>query len=171
MSYANTYANPHAFSGWLRRFQRRAGRKPVLSVHRGVGAPRHHERLWRWQLLSRGFGDPGTDGGLPVENVGVQRLHAAPLCAGSGDVQRRAGLKPVLPVDRGAGAARHYGRLWRWQLLSLSFGDPRTDGGLPGPDVLDLPVPVRTPAAPPKRPSTERPARSTPARVEQPFGT
>ena len=85
-----------------------------------------HRRLRRRQLLPDRRRHPRADGGVRAAHAGSRaepaRLHAAQ------PVQRRAGDERLLPLDRGAGAARHRGRLRRRQLLPGGAGDARADG-------------------------------------------
>ena len=107
--------------------------QPLLPLDRGAGAARRGRRLRRRQLL------PGA---APVtrEQMAVFVLRTLdpalnpPACAPPiyNDVPA---TQPVLPLDRGAGAARRGQRLRRRQLLPDGAGHPRADGRLHQRDV------------------------------------
>ena len=66
-------------------------------------------------------GDPRADGGLRAPHA---RPDAQPAALRRADVRRRARVEPVLPLDRGAGAARRRHRLRRRQLLPDGHRSP-----------------------------------------------
>ena len=81
----------------------RAGDEPVLQVGRGAGAARHRRWLRGDDLLPERGRDPRADADLHAEDA---RPGDRPAGLRDADVRGRAGVEPVLQVDRGAGAAR-----------------------------------------------------------------
>ena len=87
------------------RLRRRAGRVALLPLDRGAGAARRHQRLRRRQLLPA---DAVTREQMAV--FLLRTLDPAlnpPACAHAEPLQRRARDQRLLPLDRGAGPARH----------------------------------------------------------------
>ena len=115
-----------------RSFTDVSAQQPLLPVRRDGAPQRDHGRMRAFPLLPVVGHDARADGGLHPAGQGRNQLPSA-------GVQRHAAVRgcpafePVLPVGRGAGAARCRGRLRERELLPRKRRDPRADGGLHRP--------------------------------------
>ena len=116
-----------------RELFRRADLEPLLQVRRDDLPRAHHGRRILRRLLPRRRHASEADGRLRAQGQGRALLRSAP---GDGPLQRRAAVRPVRALDRGALPPGRRGRLRHARRAELLPGRPRApgpDGRLPAP--------------------------------------
>ena len=92
-----------------RCLRRRAARNVSRQLDRRARCQKDHDRLRRRQLLSRGSGQSGRDGGLSAPRRARRRLPSS--SGGGGRLRRRAPWDVPRRLDRAAGRRRDHQRL------------------------------------------------------------
>ena len=115
----------------VRRVRRRSGVVAVLRRHPRDCGGRHHGRLRRRELLSRGAGAPGPDGRVSAQGRARRRLLGASLRR---HLRRRALPRFVRSLDRDPRRRGHHERLRHRHVLPRSLRHARADGRLSAED-------------------------------------